>query len=457
MVDEQLLPHNTEYERALIGILLVDGEMIHAVKPLVTAADFYDDNLAAMYQGAVALADNNVPIDVVSLSDLLARRTGKPDHKIMAQLTGYINATGNPTAATHYARQIARFAARRRNIQAAAEIARVNYDLNHTDPAGEAFRLLNEANERISGGARTSQEIASSLYDQIEAWASEPLEPGQVRGLAARLADVDILTQGMRAGDLILLAGRPSMGKSALAFEIGRRVAVQGKGVAVFSLEMTGEKVYQRWAAAVSGVDTKRVERGVCPDKFEGQPIAARYVTSAELTAYMKALSDISNLPVIVDDQPALTADDIRARAMAYAQRHELALIIVDHSGLMKGSARKGENSSKVEGRKSQVMKELAKELACPVILVQQLNRAVEHRQNKRPSLSDLRDSGEHEQNADVVLAVYRDSYYNDYPEGSQKDLELEILCLKHRDGEAGTSRKVRYERHLSRFTEWMP
>ena len=453
-VERQLPPNNLEAEEALLGALLVDPDAIHRVAATVSATDFYREANGWIYKAIHDLGSAGKPSDLLAVSDLLERRGQLKTAGGMAQLTLLINAVPTSLHADHYADLVSSYAIRRRLIEAAQRITAKAWDTNSQDPISYAHKALLSVGNGHRGGLRSIAEAAGRLYDQIEYWAANPLKYGEVRGLSTGLPSVDALTEGLLATDLVLLAARPSMGKSALAFDIARRVAAQNRSVAVFSLEMSTEKVLMRWASAMSQVNTRRVKRGICPDNFKGRQDL--YVSSDELGEYLKRVDEAQQLSAYIDDEPALTASQIRARSLAAAQRlGSLALVVVDHSGLMKGERESGENSVKVEGRKSQRMKELAKELRCPVLLVQQLNRGVESRQNKRPRLNDLRDTGEHEQNADIVLALYRDSYYKEYEKGSRKDLDLEVLCLKHRDGAAGVKRVLRYERELSRFTEW--
>jgi replicative DNA helicase len=232
-------------------------------------------------------------------------------------------------------------------------------------------------------------------------------------------------------------------------------VGSRGQNVAIFELEMTRQAILMRWASAASQVDNRKIKRGICPGNAS-EKAAPYYASPEEWGRYMAALGGLSELAtVVIDDTAGLTLSDIRLRSVQAASRlGGLDLVVVDHTDIIKSDPRQGENSAKTEGRKSREMHELAKELNCPVLLVQQLNRAVEGRTEKRPQLADLRDSGEHEQNADVVLALYRESYYKRQVPGSKTDLELEILGLKSREGPTAKA-VIRYQRHLHLFTEF--
>jgi len=373
-------------------------------------------------------------------------------------LIGLVNETPTSIHAEHYARIVADYADRRRWIVAAGEIARAAYDTKRNNIHAIANKQILGIGQRDGGGLVPTSTAISPLYDQVEAWSKEPLGFGEVRGLATHLPSLDHLLGGMERGTLLMLAGRPSMGKSALALEIGRRVAMKGGGtVAIFSLEMTRQAILMRWASAMSQVESRKVKRGVCPEKYRGQKAESYFVNDDEMARYVKAMAELSSVHyLLIDDSPALTAAQIRARCLHKAhQIGRLDLIIVDHTTIMGSQDHYRGNAAKTEGAKSQQLKDLAKELDCPILLVQQLSRATEGRTKKHPTLGDLRDSGEHEQNADVVLGLYRESYYkSSVIPGTEKDLELEVLGLKSREGPTAKVR-IRYERHLHRFTEF--
>lgn len=457
MAVKQLPPHSEEAEEAVLGAMLIDPDARHRVQPIVQPGDFHLAKHRAVYQAILDL--DGTPPDVLAVHDQLERSGQLKLVGGLANLTRLINLTPTSLHAEHYAAIVADYAVRRKLIEVGTKIVQRAWTTNGDgDPLAFAHKAIMDVSTRTSGGLVPVPQAVGELFDQVEHWTRNPLEFGQVRGLSTGIDDVDYLLEGMEPGDLLLMAGRPSMGKSALAFEIARRVGEAGHNVIIFSLEMTKAKILARWSSAISQVNSRKIKRGTCPTKYLGTDKACAYVSPDELSAYVSAMNDIHAMrSVAIDDTPALTCAEIRSRALAKAQRvGGVDLVVVDHSGLIRSDGGRNENTAKAEGRKSQVLKELAKELECPVILVQQLSRATEHRQNKRPSLGDLRDSGEHEQNADVVLGLYRDSYYKQgIMAGTQKDLELEVLVLKHRDGATGVKRTLRYERYLSRFTEF--
>lgn len=456
-VTEDLRPRSIEAEEAVLGALLIDGAAIHRVEPLLRSRDFYRESYGWVYAVMLSLSRNGQPIDLLTVTDLLEKRNQLKGVGGAAGLINLGNTVPTSVHAEHYARIVANNSLRRRLIAASTEIAKVAYDQQSGDPLADAYSaLMDVAGDVNLGGLRPISEAAAEFYDHVETWVNNPLPYGGVRGLSTGMPTVDGVTDGLPRGELVIIAGRPSMGKSALGFEIGRRVA-EKKKVALFSLEMNRAGILERWAAAIAQVDPRRVRRGVCPEKARNTYIAKKYISEDEAGRYIRAIAELNQLPVHIDDTAGLTADDIRARSLALVNKEgPLDLVVVDHCGLMRADRVAGENGARTEGRKSQRMKELAKELGCSVILLVQLSRAVEARTNKRPIMADLRDSGEHEQNADIILGLYRDGYYTKAEPGSRKDLEMEVLLLKHRSAPAGDSCPVRYERELSRFTEWV-
>lgn len=453
---DPLPPHSAEAERGLLGSILIDPLALHKVTPILAGCtDFYDQRHQWIYKAMVDLTKGGVQPDTLAVWDVLERR--KQDIQ-SSYLTGLVSETPTSMHAEHYARIVADYGQRRRLIGAATAMTKAAYDVRHANPVALAHKQLMGLDRDTGSGLVAVPAAIGDLYDQIEAWSQHPLGFGEVRGLATHIKSLDHLLGGMERGTLLMLAGRPSMGKSALALEVGRLVAMTGGAtVAIFELEMTKQAILMRWGSAMSEVESRKVKRGVCPDKYRDKPAASYFVSDEEMARYMHAMAELSMCKnLLIDDTPALTAQQIRARCLHKA--HELGrldLVIVDHTTIMGDDSNYRGNTAKAEGAKSQQLKDLAKELDCPVLLVQQLSRATEGRSDRRPTLADLRDSGEHEQNADVVLGLYRESYYkNNVIPGSEIDLDLEVLGLKSREGPTAKIR-LRYERHLHRFTEW--
>jgi replicative DNA helicase len=454
---EPLRPHAEYAEEGVVGSILLNNEMLAEVTAMIGAEDFYSAKYRAIFEAEVRQGQG---IDYVTLVEEL-RSAGK------LELAGGESGVGRicelaffPWHAPYYARIVADKAVRRRQLDFAASLTRRIYD-NEDESIEDlnAWVLGRQQEIQLKGagsGPVPIREVASAFYDKVEYWSKNPLDSGEMRGLGSGLEEMDALLLGMQPGELILLAARPSMGKSALGFEMARRVAKAKGRVLIVSMEMSQDQVMGRWAEAMSGVPTEVVERGACLEKHAGKKTEAAYPSSEELARYLTAVAEIAEYPYLeIYDQGALTTARIRTAALSQrARMGGLDLLVVDHTSLIAPPRGGGyETAAKREGQKSRELKALAKEVGVPVILMQQLNRGLELRSDRRPQLSDLRDSGEHEENADVVLGLYWDGYYK--KEKRPTDERLEVWCLKHRRGPAQVYRSLRYERGLSRFTGW--
>ena len=457
-MDEPLRPHAEIAEEGVVGSILLNNEVLAEVMALIGVEDFYCAKYRAIFEAEVRLETG---IDFVTL---VAELQSMGKLEMVGGESGIekiLTLALFPWHAPDYAKMVAEKAVLRRLLDLAAALTRRVYDTaeGETPDDLKAWVLGKLLEIELRGGGSSPvpiSEVASGFYDRVEYWGKNPLARGEVRGLSSGLYEMDALLQGMQAGELILMAARPSMGKSALGFEMARRVASQGERVLVLSLEMSKEQVMGRWAGAMSGVPTVRVARGACPERYAGTKMEAEYASPEELARYLQAVAEISEYPnLAMDDQGAQTTAQIRTAALSQSARMGgLDLLVVDHTGLIAPPRGGGyEAAAKREGQKSRELKALAKELGAPVLLMQQLNRGIEARSDKRPQLSDLRDSGEHEENADIVLGLYWDGYYK--KEKRLADEKLEVSCLKHRRGQAHLQRALRYERGLSRFSGW--
>lgn len=457
MVEQLTLPSSDAAEFGVLLGVFCYPEAIHSLSTILNASDFYTERYGVIFQTMIEM--DGVQPNVVTLTDAL-ESSGQLEQVGGASYIFRLSTDAGqywttPQAAEQHARSVADYATRRRLIEASGAIARAAWGMDAPAALARAHAALTDLGRNNGAGLVPVPSSISSLYDQVEDWGNHPLAWGEVRGLATGIPGLDNLVGGMNPGELTLLAARPAIGKTALALEIARRVGMAGGRVAIFELEMTRRNILMRWASCISQVETRKIKRGI----WDGENQAAKpfYVSPEEMGRYMAAMGEMEKLATVaIDDSPGLTASDIRMKSVQYAnQMGSLDLIVVDHTGIIKSEQRRGENTAKSEGRKSREMHELAKELICPVLLVQQLNRGVGNRTDKRPSLDDLRDSGEHEENADVALGLYRESYYNrGLVEGSDRDLELEVLGLKNREGPTKKAR-LRYERHLHRFSEF--
>ena len=453
-MDPKMLPHDLDAEMAVIGALAINPDVAATIFAMLTPEDFYDPRCRKIFAVQRDLGEG---IDLVTVKAGLEAR-GWLEEVGIGFLTGTIPRTPFSPHGLHYAGVVRKRSQQRQLMLLAARLARQAFEPGEDTSVEEIIASFQHELLALTttgqAAAISAPEAAQALRQQITAWAADPTGPAGVRGLKSGLGQLDPVLHGMQPGDLILLAGRPSMGKSALGFEIGRKVAEQGRPVLIFSMEMSSQQVVARWVSALSGVPGERMERGLCPPQYAGTAMETRYLSKPELNACYGAVDEIAKLESLcIVDQASLTAEQIRAQALSQAAKTGgLDLLVVDHTGLIDpGPAQRHELSAKREGAKSRAMKALAKELGAPVLLIQQLNRAVEARTDKVPILADLRDSGEHEENADVVLVLYSEAYYKTDP--SNKPDELEVLCLKHRRGKRQKRAQLCYERSLSRFS----
>ena len=417
-------PSDLNAERAVLGSMLIDSDAIAQIRELLEPQDFYAERHAHLYRAAAALAERGEPIDTVTLHDQLERgpgvgRAGGLDY--IAELSLAV-----PTAASvvHYAEIVVAHSMRRRLIGAGSEVSRLGFDSgvdvkDAIDSAEQAVFAIGEQRR----GAEASH-IAGLVR---ETWAvlEERLKNKKlVHGVPTNFSKLDGLTQGLQQGELIVLAARPSVGKTAFALNIARNAAVIArKPVVIFSLEMSKQALVQRLICSEARVDSHILRTGQA-DAHAFQRIA-------------QAMDTLTQADLWIDDTPALTIANLRARARRMKAQQGIELIVIDYLQLMHG----GRQESRVQEVSdiSSGLKAIAKELQVPVLALSQLSREAERRENKRPQLSDLRDSGSIEQDADVVLFLYREGMHNREVDRSHTDL----LVSKNRNGPIGDLRLI--------------
>ena len=338
-----------------------------------------------------------------------------------------------PTAihAEGYAHIVAETARRRKLLSAASDIAQLAYaeerDIDEIE--ADAVKVVLNV-QRGNGKMHTAGHVAGEVLDMVSAWADAPLKPGQVRGLPTGLRALDLALGGLSPDTLVILAGRPGMGKSALGFNVAENVARLGKRVAVFSLEMSRKKVLARLACGRAGVNWLRVQQGTTPVH--------------DLSRLMQEIGELGELPLHISDATDLTSAQVRAQVARLHARSPLSLVVLDHIGLL---ADKDDNEVRRMGTITWALKRIAKDFGLPVLALAQLNRGVELRADKRPALADLRESGKIEENADIVLMMYREKYYD-----AEAGNEVEVIARKNRDGEANATAHLHFEEELARF-----
>jgi len=434
-------PHNEDAERAVIGALLLAGERIPEVAELLTADDFHNRRHQALFECLVQLSNRDLPIDFVSVGEALlaaGRFQAVGGNEYLLEL-----AQGVTSAAhlTHHAQIVIETSVLRRLIREATEIIEEAFG---TRPDGESVRrLLDESEHKIFSIARAGRRegveaIRAALQETFE--RLEKKAKRDLTGLPTGFYELDERLCGLNAGDLIILAARPSMGKTALALNLIEHAAMsrhEGEPrtpcVLLFSLEMGRQQIASRMLCSYAKVDAHRLRTGRIPDE--------------EYSALAEAAGELERLSVFIDDTPALSVMALRGRARRLKAQHGLDLIVVDYLQLM--SHPKAESRQMEISSISRSLKALARELNVPVVALAQLSRAVEAREEKRPQLSDLRESGSIEQDADVVLLLYRREYY--FPDSDADRGKAEVIIAKHRNGPTGEV-KLQFSPQYTRF-----
>ncbi|MFN9278211.1 MAG: replicative DNA helicase [Betaproteobacteria bacterium] len=435
-------PHSTEAEQSVLGGLLLENLAWDKCSDLLTDSDFYRHEHRHIYGAIGSLIASSKPADVITVFESLQSLGKAEDCGGLAYLNALAQSVPSASNVRRYAEIVRERSVLRKLISASDEIATTAFN-----PQGQPVsQILDEAESRIfrigeegsrgSAGFQPMDKLVQALIDRVQELEANGSE--DVTGIRTGFYDLDRMTAGLQKGDLIVLAARPSMGKTAFALNIAEHVAVQeGLPVAVFSMEMGASQLALRVVGSLGRIDQQHLRTGrLRDDEWERLPEAA---------------SKLSEAPMFIDESPGLNPAELRARARRLARQYggTLGLIVIDYLQLMSGSSNSSEeNRATVLGEISRGMKGLAKELQCPVIALSQLNRSVETRPDKRPMMSDLRESGAIEQDADVIMFIYRDDYYN---KDSKEPGVAEIVLAKQRNGPVGTV-KLTFLKPLTRF-----
>ncbi|MGI5840419.1 MAG: replicative DNA helicase [bacterium] len=431
---ERIPPQNLEAEQSVLGAMLIEAEAIPKVMEILRSDDFYREAHSNILQAMARLFERGEAVDLVTVTEELRQQGQLENAGGAVYLASLANAV--PTAANveYYARIVEEKSVLRKLINTATAIVASGFE-----GKDDVEYLLDLAEQQIFGLA---QRRSLKSYASIKTVLMETFEriehlynnKGGVTGVPTGFKDLDMLTSGLQPSELIVVAARPSMGKTVLCLNIARNVAVGNKiPVALFSLEMSRDQLAQRLLCADAGVDGQRLRTG--------------YLTEADWPKLSTALGRLSEAPIFIDDTPGATAIEIRAKARRIKAEHGLGLIIIDYLQLMNGN-RRSENRQQEISEISRSLKALARELNVPVVALSQLSRAVEQRQDRHPMLSDLRESGAIEQDADVVAFIYRDEYYN--AETEKKGI-AELIISKQRNGPTGQV-ELFFRKELSRF-----
>ncbi len=433
-------PHSLEAESSVLGGLLLDNGAWDRVADLLVDGDFYRHEHRLIYAAIGALVNASKPADVITVYEHL-QSLGRADEvgglAYLNALAQYVPSAGN---IRRYAEIVRERAILRKLISASDEIA-----TNAFNPQGKPVdRILDEAEQKIFGigeegsrmkqGFQTMDQLVVQLLDRVTEMADNP---NDITGVPTGFIDMDRMTSGLQGGDLIVLAARPSMGKTALAINIAEHVALnEGLPVAVFSMEMGAAQLAVRVVGSIGRIDQTRLRTGKLTDE--------------EWPRLTEAIERLRSVSLYIDETPGMTTSELRANARRLARQcGQLGLIVVDYLQLMGiSNGMSDENRATAVGEISRGLKMLAKELKCPVLALSQLSRGVENRTDKRPMMSDLRESGAIEQDADVIMFIYRDEYYN---KDSKEPGVAEVIISKQRNGPTGTL-KLAFLKPITKF-----
>jgi len=445
---DKMIPANLEAEEAVLGSLLIDPDAILKVATFLRAEDFYRQKHGWIYQAALDLHERREPVDFVTLCDELRRREQLDEVGGAAYITALINAVPTAAHVEHYARIVERTAVLRRLISAAGRIAAMAYEGSESadEVVDQAEQLIFSVSERrIQQQLVPIKQVMKEVIDRIEYLQKHR---DGLLGVPTGFLDLDKLLGGLQRSDLIIIAGRPGMGKSSLGLNIALHAAKKyDLRVGLFSLEMSTEQVVQRLLAAETGIDSQRLRLGTFGE--------------GDWPKLVEAAGVLADAPLFIDDTPAISALEMRTKARRLHAEQGLDLLIVDYLQLMRSDVR-FENRVQEISYISRSLKSLARELEVPLVAISQLSRAVESRHDKRPLLSDLRESGALEQDADVVMFIYRDDAYYTEDEwyeryrGQDKPYPknvAEIIVAKHRHGPTATI-SLYFHKELTKFAD---
>ncbi len=415
-------PHNLEAEQAVIGCMLLDSDVIPTVTELIRSEDFYRDDHKEICEAILDLSEKAGPIDIITVSEQLQLRGTLDNIGGLDFLANISNAVPTTANARHYAKIVEEKSLLRKLIKAAANISSMSDEASE-----EAVYVLDRAEKSIfdilqkrnTQGFTHIKDVLLETFNRLEELYNSK---GFITGIPTGFADLDYKTAGLQNSDLVLIAARPGMGKTAMALNIAQYAAVQiHVPVAIFNLEMSKDQLVNRMLCSEVMVDSQKMRTGKLEDN--------------DWNKIAQALAPLSEAPIYIDDTPGITVMDIRAKCRRLKLEKNLGLVVIDYLQLMQGRG-KSENRQQEVSEISRSLKILAKELQVPVVTMSQLSRGPESRADHRPMLSDLRESGAIEQDADIVMFLYRDDYYN--PETEKKNI-AEVIIAKHRNGSTGT------------------
>ncbi|MBO4617578.1 primary replicative DNA helicase [Lachnospiraceae bacterium YSD2013] len=432
---KRILPNSTDAEKSVIGSMLMDRDAITTASEILTGDDFYVKQNQILFETMVELHNEGKPVDLVTLQNRLKEKDIPPEITAMEFVRELLEATPTSANVKYYANIVAEKATLRKLIKATEGVENDCYNQKDSvdtimdEAEKNIFKVLQRRN---AGDYVPISTVVNNALDKISLAARNK---GAVTGIPTGFIDLDFKTAGLQPSDLVLIAARPSMGKTAFVLNIAQHVAFkQGLPTAIFSLEMSKEQLVNRLFSLQSGVDAQKLRTG--------------NLDESDWEMLIEGATDIGQSKLIIDDTPGISIGELRSKCRRYKLEHGLSIIMIDYLQLMTGSGKNAESRQQEISEISRSLKGLARELQVPVIALSQLSRAVESRPDKRPMLSDLRESGAIEQDADVVMFIYRDDYYNH--ESPDKGIS-EIIIAKQRNGPIGTV-KLAWLPELTKF-----
>lgn len=432
---QKLPPQSIEGEKSVLGSMLLEKDAIITASEMLKEEDFYRDDHKKIFRVMMELFDKNEPVDLVTVAEELRKKDLLEEVGGAVYLTELVNSVPTTANISKYCKIVQEKSILRRLIRAATKIISLGYEANRDveDIVDEAERLIFEiAQKKSSEGFSYIKDVIMDTFERIEQLYNSK---GSMTGVPTGFHDFDRMTSGLQPSDLILIAARPSMGKTAFALNIAQHAAVRENiPVAIFSLEMSKEQLVQRMLCAEANIDSHRLRSGELDD--------------SDWEKLARAMGPLSEAPIYIDDTPGIPVMEVRAKARRLKAEKGLGLIIIDYLQLMQGKG-DSENRQHEISQISRSLKALARELNVPVVALSQLSRAPEMRQDHRPILSDLRESGSQEQDSDVVAFLYRDEYY--HPDTEKKNI-AEVIIAKQRNGPTGVIELV----WLKQFTKFV-
>ncbi len=431
-------PHNIEAEKAILGGVLINNDSMNQIMDILSADDFYREAHMSIFEGMVYLYNHGEPIDIITLSQFLTKknlleRIGGSDY-----LPSIVETVSTSAGIAYHAQIVKDLSVRRKLISQCSTISEACFqEWEDTEGLLELAEqsIFDIAEDQVREGLDSLKQVIKDSFKKLESTAAFD---GFVTGVPTDFKDFDRLTAGLQPSDLIIIAGRPSMGKTALALNIGYNAAKRtGKAVAVFSLEMSKQQLGIRMLGFDASIDATKLRTGFLRDK--------------EWERLTDSANRLTELPIFIDDSSAISVLEMKAKCRRLKKSHDLTLVIVDYLQLIQG--RKSAESRQIEiSEVSRMLKALAKDLNVPVMALSQLNRKVEDRPNKRPQLADLRESGAIEQDADVIAFIYRDEVY--HPDSEETRNIAEIILAKQRNGPTGYF-KLTFRKELTAFGDY--